>query len=189
MSYQILSSEYISKHRYFTARKDGYQTPSGKVVDPYFVVELPVSVCALALTAEREGVLVKQYRYPIGEELLEIPGGFVDPGEQPGQAIIRELLEETGYEFESIHYLGNTCANPGVLNNYTHMYLALDGKKVGRQSLDDNEEIEVHLVPLTKLKSMLQQNEIKQSMHALCLFYAFEFLQKMEMEGPSALLG
>ena len=54
---------------------------------------------------------------------------------------------------------------------------------------NDNEEIEVHLVPLTKLKSMLQQNEIKQSMHALCLFYAFEFLQKMEMEGPSALLG
>jgi len=176
---KTLSAEYISKHRYFTARKDSYETPAGKIVEPYFVVELPVSVCALALTENMEAIMVKQFRYPIGEELIEIPGGFVDPGEQPGQAISRELLEETGYRFSSVHYLGNTCANPGVLNNYTHMYLALGGKKVAKQSLDENEEIEVILTPLTKLKNMLHHSEIKQSMHALCLFHAFAFLQNM----------
>lgn len=180
MTFKTLSSEYISRHQYFTARRDSYQTPSGKLVDPYFVVELPVSVCALAITENGEGILVKQYRYPVDEELLEIPGGFIDAGEAPSEAILRELLEETGYDFNSVHYLGNTCANPGVLNNYTHMFLALGGKKISKQSLDENEEIEVILIPLEELKLMLQQNEIKQSMHALCLFYAFNFLAGME---------
>lgn len=180
MLYKVLSSEYISKHHYFTARKDSYETEECKIVSPYFVVELPLSVCAVALTENMESIMVKQFRYPVMEELLEIPGGFVEPGEQEGQAIVRELLEETGYAFSSLYLLGSTCANPGVLNNYTYMYLAMGGKKVAKQSLDENEEIEVILKPLSQLKTMLHQSQIIQSMHALCLFHAFEFLQKLE---------
>ncbi len=185
MSFKVINSEYISKHHYFTARKDAYQTPENKIVDPYFVVELPTSVCALAITENNEGILVKQYRYPVDQELYEIPGGFVDPGEQPSQAIERELLEETGYEFNSLHYLGVTCANPGVLNNFTHLFVALGGKKVAEQSLDENEEIEVILKPLDELRTMLLHSEIKQSMHALCMFQAFEFLRRRESIEPT----
>jgi 8-oxo-dGTP pyrophosphatase MutT (NUDIX family) len=177
VSYKRLSSEYISKHPYFTARKDSYETVEGKVVDPYFVVELPVSVCAMAITENNEVLLIKQYRYPLNEVLLEIPGGFIDAGEQPMQAVERELLEETGYSFSSVHYLGVTAANPGVLNNITYMFIALGGKKTATQSLDENEEIEILLKPIPEVKTMLLHNEIKQSMHALCLFHAFEFMK------------
>ena len=178
MPAKILSSEYINKHPYFTARRDSYQTAKGKIVDPYFVVEIPPSVSIMAIDENDQVILVKQYRHPLKEELLELPGGFIDAGEQPQTAAEREVLEETGYSFSSFHYLGITAANPGVLNNYTHMFLATGGKKTAGQSLDANEEIEIILKPLEEVKIMLQHNEIMQSMHALCMFYAFQFLEK-----------
>lgn len=178
--FKTLSKKYINKHPYFTARQDAYETPTGKVVDPYFVVELPTSVCAVAVTRDQKVLMVKQYRHPVGEEMLEIPGGFIDAGEDPQKAIARELLEETGYSFTEFIPLGKTAANPGVLDNFTYMFLATGGKKTAEQQLDDNEEIHVELVAVDDLRKMLEENKIMQSMHALCMFYAFKYLDNIK---------
>jgi ADP-ribose pyrophosphatase len=178
MPFKLLSSEYISRHQYFTARKDSYQTPDGKIVDPYYVVELPPCVVAMALTENSEVVMVEQYRHPIQQKVLELPGGFIDEKEEPHHAVARELMEETGYTFSAYHALGKTCANPGVLNNFTYFFLATGGKKIAKQSLDPNEEIEIILKPLEEVKQLLMDNKIVQSLHALCLFYGFNFLEK-----------
>jgi len=181
MQFKLLDSEYISKHAYFTARRDRYETPTGKIVDPYFVVEVPKSVCAMAITENNEVILVRQYRHPVNTELLELPGGFIDESEDPETAVRREFLEETGYEFKDAYHLGNTAANPGVLNNFTDLYLLTGGRKTSEQKLDANEEIEVRLEKLEDARSMLLNNEIKQSMHALCMFYAFEKLKELQL--------
>jgi ADP-ribose pyrophosphatase len=176
MDWKKLSSEYISDHIYFTARKDRCERPDGVIVDPYFVVELPASVCALALTENNEVVMTRQYRHPVGETILELPGGFTDAGEDPQEAIARELLEETGYTFTEYIYLGKVAANPGVLDNYTHLFLAKGGLKTAVQQLDANEDIEIILLPLETVKAMLRQNEFVQALHVSCMFYALDAL-------------
>ena len=176
MRWKTLESKYITRHQYFTARVDKCEMPDGKIVEEYFVVELPESACALALTENNEAVMTRQYRYPIGETMFELPGGFIDKGEDAVTGMARELKEETGYEFNNIKYLGKVAANPGVLNNYTHLFLATGGRKVTIQSLDHNEAIEVQLLPIEEVRRMMQQNEFPQALHVCCMMYAFQQL-------------
>jgi ADP-ribose pyrophosphatase YjhB (NUDIX family) len=179
-SWKILSSEYLTRHQYFTSRKDKCEMPDGKIVDEYFVVELPPTVCAVALSKEREVLMVRQYRHPIQETLLEIPGGFVDTNETPEQATKRELKEETGYEFSSIVNVGKIAANPGVLNNYTYLFLAIGGIKTSNQKLDKNEELEVEKISLEELKELFLENKIVQATHNCCVFYALKEMGELQ---------
>jgi ADP-ribose pyrophosphatase len=180
MNWKTLSSNYLSRHQYFTARKDRCEMQNGTIVPAYYVVELPECVCAMAITENNEVILIKQYRHPIEQHVLEIPGGFIDKGETAEIAITRELQEETGYEFANFYYLGKTAANPGVLNNFTNLYLVTGGKKVSEQRLDYNEDIEIQLFPLEEVRAMLKNNEIIQAMHSTCLFYGFNKLDELK---------
>ncbi|MEO9146915.1 MAG: NUDIX hydrolase [Ginsengibacter sp.] len=174
MKWKVLSSEYISRHQYFTARKDKCETPEGKIIDEYYVVELPTTVCAVAITQEGEVLMIRQYRHPIEETLLEVPGGFIDEKETPEQAVKRELKEETGYEFSSVINVGKIAANPGVLNNYTYLFLAQGGVRTSEQKLDKTEELQVERISLPELKKLFLENKIMQGTHNSCIFYALK---------------
>ncbi|MEO6289961.1 MAG: NUDIX hydrolase [Ginsengibacter sp.] len=176
MKWKTLSSEYLANHQYFTARKDKCERSDGKIVEEYFVVELSTTACALPITEDGQVLLIKQYRYPVDKVILELPGGFIDVDESPVHAMKRELMEETGYEFTNVEQVGIIAANPGVLNNYTALFLATGGIETAKQNLDHNEEIEVVKMSLEELKTLFFENKIEQALHACCIFYA---LRKM----------
>ncbi len=182
MKWKTLSSTYISQHIYFTARRDRCQREDGVIIDPYYVVELPSSATALAITEDGKIILVKQYRHPIDEVILETPGGFIDTGEDLVTGMKRELLEETGYQFSHIEHTGRVAANPGLLNNYTELFLATGGQQTNVQALDHNEEIDIVLVSMEELIAMLLAGEIKQSLHVNCIYMALQKMGKLTID-------
>ncbi|HEY8387400.1 MAG TPA: NUDIX hydrolase, partial [Parasegetibacter sp.] len=93
LDWELVSSEYMFRDDWFTARRDVCRRPDGKIISPYYVLEYPDWATALALTVEGKVLLVRQYRHPIGRSVLEIPGGCVDATDAgPDAAIRRELL-------------------------------------------------------------------------------------------------
>src|SRR6476620_6563732 len=171
MKWKVLGSTYLHKDDWLTVRKDKCELPNGKVIPGYYVLEYPDWVNVLALTEDNKVVLVKQYRHALGQVGMEVPGGVIDEGETPEEACRRELLEETGYEFEQYHYLGKICANPATTTNFTHMYLATGGKKVAEQQLAETEDVEVLFHSIDEVKAFLLQNTIMQSLHVNCIMY------------------
>lgn len=169
--WEILSSEYLVNAPWAVLRKDSCIMPGGYVVPEYYVLEYPNWVNIVALTTENEIILVKQYRHGAGETILEIPGGVIDEGEEALAAAKREMLEETGYEFESFEKLCELYPNPATSNNITTTYLAKGGRRVQEQQLDAQEEIEVLLSSPSEVKALLLQNKFGQALHSTALFY------------------
>ncbi len=179
LEWKILSSQYLFKEHWFTVRKDRCEKQDGKIVDPYYVFEFPEWATAFPITEDGKIIMVRQYRHALGEVCIELPGGCIDETDATYEdAIHRELLEETGYVFEEIHYLGKISSNPSTNTNLMHMYIAKGGKKTQEQQLDHNEEIEIQEVTMDELMQLIDEKKILQSMHITTIFYALRHLGK-----------
>jgi ADP-ribose pyrophosphatase len=177
MLWKLLKSEYLFRDLWFTVRKDTCEKQNGSLVDPYYVYEFPDWVTAVALTADGKFIFERQYRHAAGLPMMEIPGGCVDPEDRSLEdAISRELLEETGFQFSKLEYLGKTSANPSTHNNWMHFFLASGGDQVSEQKLDPNEEIELHFLTVEEVKELLKTGQIYQSMHVTALLHALHKL-------------
>lgn len=148
------------------------RTSQTKGEHEFFIIEPADWVNIIAITADRQVVLVRQFRHGIEEVTIEIPGGMIDPGEEPLQAAIRELYEETGYTSESWNQIGVNHPNPAIQKNLCYTFLAENASLTGSQILDSTEEIEVFTAPLDQIPEMISSGRIT---HALVIT-AFYFL-------------
>ncbi len=180
LHWEKLSSKYLVKEKWATLRVDACKMPNGTIINDYYVLEYPEWANAIAITEDNKVVLIRQYRHASGEVILEIPGGCVDEGESPEVAIKRELLEETGYEFDTIEHISTVYANPSTSANKTWSYIAKGGRKVAEQHLDGGEEIEVLTVSIDELKQLLFENKFGQALHASAIFYALTKLGELK---------
>ena len=124
------------------------------------VVSHPGGVAILPLTDEDEVFLVRQYRYPVGEALLEVPAGKLERGEDHYPAGLRELEEEVGLIPEKMEYLGGLYVSPGFCTEMIHLYLAT-GLKQGTAHPDEDEFLNVERMPFEKLFAQVMAGEIK----------------------------
>lgn len=175
--WEKLSSRYLVQERWATLRVDTCKLQNGAVKDDYFVLEYPDWANAVALTKDNKLILVRQYRHAADIISLEIPGGVIEPGEDPEHGVKRELLEETGYSFESCELIATLYPNPATSDNRTFTYLLTGGIKTQEQDLDEHEILNVEEYTIEEVKQFLVDNKIEQSLHASALFYG---LMKLE---------
>lgn len=117
------------------------------------VVHHPGGVCVLPLHPDGTVSVVRQFRYPYKTTLLELPAGKLEPGEDPDEAIRRELAEETGYTAGRWRKMGVFYPSVGYTDEVLHLYLARD-LTPGALHLDADEFLEPDRVPLTELVDM-----------------------------------
>jgi len=140
------------------------------------VVEHPGGVCIVAVTKENKVLLVRQFRYTIKEEMLEIPAGKLERGEDPFECAVRELAEETGYTANEWIDLGVIYPSAGVYSETLHQYLALD-LQPGEMHLDENELLSVEEVDIDELVEMILANKIRDAKTIIGVLKAKNYLQ------------
>ena len=177
LRWKTVSSEYLFNDTWLRARKDTCVRPDGQIVTPYYVIEYPHWATGVGITEEGDVVLVKQYRQALQIVCMESPGGCIDEEDATNEdAIRREFVEETGYTFDKVEYLGKASPNPSTNANWLHMFLLTGGKKTHEQAFDGNEDIEVYVVSMKEFIDMVLRGEIVQSMHMTTVFFALKKL-------------
>ena len=153
-----LSSEYFFKGKIINMRRDRVLLPDGSESFRE-VVEHPGGVCVAAITEEDEILLVRQFRYPYSEELLEIPAGKRDKNEDPLECGKRELLEETGAVAENYFSLGRLYPTPGYTDEVIYMYGAT-GLSFKDACPDEGEFLTLERIPFERALEMVMDNTI-----------------------------
>jgi ADP-ribose pyrophosphatase len=158
LSEELVSSERVYEGRIVNLRVDRVRLPSGRVTSRE-IVEHRGAVAIVALDGEENVLLVNQFRTAVGEELLELPAGTLEPDEEPRVCALRELREETGYVAEHLEELYVFYASPGFSNERIWLYMAT-GLEQHSQDTEGDEIIEVVKLPLHRALEMAHTGEI-----------------------------
>ena len=148
----------------FKIEEKVFRSPRTGQTHPFISARGTDWINIIPLTSNNDIVLVRQFRQSREMITLEIPGGMVDPGEEPLEAAKRELLEETGYSGDSSIYLGAVDPNPAILDLKCHTYLVENVQLTSKPKLDGTEDIEVDLLPLADMPKLIKDGQITHSL-------------------------
>jgi ADP-ribose pyrophosphatase len=169
---EIVTSE-IMFDGHFRVRRDIFAAPSG-VIKTRDIVEYGDAVAMVAIDREGKIILERQFRHAAGKELLEIPAGGIDPGEEPEDAVIREMQEETGYSPGRIEHLTSFYSAPGYSTEILHVYLVQDLSE-SRLIAEDSEEITLVRVSKDEVLKLIADGTIRDGKSIAGLLFYFNF--------------
>jgi 8-oxo-dGTP pyrophosphatase MutT (NUDIX family) len=165
MRWDVLRSEIMFRCGIFAVRRNHSRAESSGQTYDFHVLETADFVNVVPLTADRQVVLVRQFRHGIRELTLEVPAGLIDvAGEAPIDAARRELREETGYAAARIEPLGVIHPNPAIMNNRCHMFVAHDVELVGTPQWDGTEELIVETVGVDQIPELIRSGTVSNAL-------------------------
>jgi len=156
---KTLTSKLLHKGRHFNFKTDEIQLSSGKTTT-HDIVDHPGAVAIVPILDDGRILLVKQYRYTTGKELLEIPAGTLEKGEAPDNCARRELKEETGYTAGSMKKILAMYMAPGYSNEVIHLYFAT-ALKAGESHAEEDEDISLEVYSADELLEGIEKNTIE----------------------------
>ncbi len=170
-----LTTNTVYEGRIVTVKNDTAELVNGSVVYRE-IVEHSGGVAIVPVDSNREVHMVRQFRYPMREELLEIPAGKLERGEDPYDCAVRELSEETGCTAGRIVSLSEFYPSPGFSSEVLYIYLATD-LTPGEMNLDEDELLDVETIPLDDLVKRIMSGEIKDAKTIIGILKAKDYLE------------
>jgi len=168
-----IKSRSNDSFRVFSVRTDTTVSPRTGTQHDFYVIESEDWINVIPLIADQHVVMIRQYRHGARKVTLEIPGGLVDPGDTPEKAAARELLEETGYQADTLVHIGVVNPNPALFTNRCYTFVARNVKKIHAPMPDQAEDIEVVLIPLSHIPKLIQTGEIDHAMVITAFYWYF----------------
>lgn len=159
-NWTLLGSKYIGEYRVIRLREDRYRLEPTQTEASFIICESADWALTIPVTADRQVVLIRQFRHGVRQSVLEIPGGMLDSNESPESAGVRELREETGYEAGRVRYLGRLFPNPALNTAHCHIVLAEDCRATGVCTPDALESLAVELRPLADIPKLIRSGEL-----------------------------
>jgi ADP-ribose diphosphatase len=171
---RVVASRRIYEGRIVRLREDTVELGDGRTALRE-VVEHDEVVGIVPLDSEGNVILVRQFRLPAQEILLEIPAGGVDAGESAEEAAQRELQEETGYRAAQLDRLAGFFVSPGYCTEFIHVFLATDLSE-SVIAADEDENIALERMPLAQAVQLIQSGQIKDGKSIVGLLLALDCL-------------
>ncbi|MGD9239262.1 MAG: NUDIX hydrolase [Desulfobacterales bacterium] len=172
----VKSTAEVYKGRIFDFVTENLKLPNGRHTEMAFIRH-PGSIAVVPFLGENSVVMELQYRHPVGEYLLEIPAGTLEPGESPLECAKRELLEETGFQAQELILLGKVHMIPAYSDEEIHVFIA-KGLMPAEQNLDPDEIIEVVKYPLEKAVQMIDEGKITDALTILSIQMAWNRIKR-----------
>jgi ADP-ribose pyrophosphatase len=170
MPFEFLRSETLLKGRAFLIRRDTLKTPDGRETK-FDIIEHGGSVIIVPLDKDGNLLFVRQYRHAAGKDLLELPAGTLEAGEDPGVCAAREIREETGFAADKIEKIGAFYLAPGYSTEFMHVYLAQELRHDPLEA-DDDEFLSVELIPFREAIEMAERGEMPDAKSLAALLLA-----------------
>lgn len=175
-NYKLLSSKKVYTNPWIRVREDKVVRPGGRE-GIFGVVEMKAGSTVIALNSKKEAYLIKEYKYAIERDSIELMSGGIDEKETPLEAAKRELKEETGLVAGEWIELGVVDPFTTIIKSPNYMFLALDARK-GEQFLEEGERVQVIKFPFEKVIEMVMNSEITHSASCVCILKAAHYLEK-----------
>lgn len=170
-AWQRLASAVHAKCRVYDILKNRFRHPrSGREAD-FFVIDSAPWANVCAVTPQNELVMIRQFRFGVEDYCWEFPGGVLHPEEDPITGGLRELREETGYTGTNPRVLGTVWPNPAIQNNACTLIRVDDAEPAHATDWDENEEIEIRLVPYEELREWGREGKLRHSLALNQLYY------------------
>jgi 8-oxo-dGTP pyrophosphatase MutT (NUDIX family) len=185
--WRVLESRVTYQDRWLKLRTDRCETPAGKILEGFHVIELPDWINVIPLDTDLNVILALEYRHGAGRRVLGLPSGILEKDDHsPLKGAERELQEETGYGGGRFYSIGGAAPNPAIQSNRAHSFLAVGLTQGFERHLDPSEDIEIVRVRFSEFVTRTLTGQLDlQSIHLGATHLALGYILSTSEPDPA----